>query len=554
MSAFEIDYRSVYERSMAGVFSQTVDGRLLDCNEACAQILGYESRDELMGEGSFTYCNSSDQTMMLSALRDLGTLPNLEICLRRKDGTLAWVYGNVHLRTVEPEGQEVVDGVLLEVTDQRQQAERVEFQLQHDPLTELPNRALFIDRLNVALARARRQKRLVAVLYVDLDHFGLLSATFGGDNADRILKGLSLRLTEALRMEDSVARHGSDEFMFLLTDFGSAENSAIIAQRILDTISRPFVIEDRQVFVNASIGIALFPEDGTEAEALIDNAANAMYRAKEAGRNTYQLYEPSMNARAFERSFLISNLRKAVDMGEFSLHYQPQVNIQNGRIECIEALLRWNHPLYGAVEPGTFLVAAEEARLTLPIGDWVLREASRQIASWSRAGMIGNRISVNLSVGQLRDPALKRNVQRILDETGIEPSSLELELSDATLHDYDRAAVAIRSLKDLGVQIAIDDFGTGCTSFNDFKRIPIDTIKIDSTFTRNAPRDPKDAAIIDAMILMARSLGLRVVAEGVETKEQMAFLRDHRCLDMQGFFFGRPAPAAILEPTLRLQH
>lgn len=551
MSRTGLDYRAVFERNLVGVFRQALDGRVIDCNTAFAKMLGYDAPVDVI-EAGIDYVNQSDFAMISAAIGDVGSLSNLEVSLRRRDGSVMWVSQNVAL--VDDNGSSAIEGVLIDVSEQRRAAERIEYHSQHDPLTGLPNRGLFLDRLGVALARARRQKRTVAVLFIDLDHFDLVNATFGRGIADRILKGVSVRVSETLRLEDSLARFGSDELTLLLSDFGDDENCAVIAQRVLETISRPFSFDSHDVHVNASVGIALYPEDGQDAETLLKNSATAMYRAKDVGRNTYQLYQPVLNARAFERMFLISNLRRAIERNEFVIHYQPEVNIQTGRIECIEALLRWRHPDLGLIEPSEFLLAAEEANLAPQIGEWVLREACRQSKRWAEAGIHDVRVAVNLSGRQFLEPGLLESVERAIGETRIDPALLELEVSETSIRDSNRSLFALSGLRDLGVNLALDDFGTGRSSFTDMKRMPLNAIKIDASFVRNVTTRPDDAAIVEAMITMGRGLDMRVVAEGVETKEQLSFLRERRCTEMQGYFFGRPIPAVELEELLRIQH
>lgn len=548
----KLNYEALFNRNLAGAFRQTLDGRLVDCNEACARILGYGSREELLSYGRFDYLTASDPITIQAALQDLRTLNGLEVALRKKDGSSAWVYLNV--ASVAEGGPEYVDGVILEITEQRLAVERIEHQAQHDALTGLPNRTLFIDRLNVALAQARRHTRPLAVLFVDLDHFELINTTFGRGLADRLLKAVADRLAGLMRAEDTVARFGSDEFTILISDFGANENTALVAQKILDTVSRQEVLEGHDVYVNASIGIAIFPEDGMDAETLIKNADAAMYRAKQLGRNTYRLYAPEANARAFERQSLVVGLRRALEREELLLHYQPEVNVQTGRIEAIEALLRWRHPEMGLVEPAAFLPAAEQGNLINPIGHWVLRQACSQLKLWQQMGIRFIPIAVNLSPRQFAYADLLRLVEGSIREFGIDPGMLELEIAQHTLQDADTAAPRLHALKKLGVRLAIDDYGLGRSSLADLKKMPIDTVKIDQTFIRNVTTQSNDAAIVEAVIRMARGFDIRVVAEGVETKDQMTFLWNRRCTDMQGYFFGKPMPAPALEETLRLQH
>jgi diguanylate cyclase (GGDEF)-like protein/PAS domain S-box-containing protein len=547
-----LNYQSFFERSLAGVFRQTLDGRLVDCNEACANILGYESPEDLLNTASFNYISASDPLAIQAALRDLGSLAGLEVGMRAKNGRPVWVFANLSL--VEEDGQQFADGIMLEITEQRAAAERFEQHAYHDPLTGLPNRTLFVERMNVFLAQARRHKRPLAVMFIDLDHFELINTTFGPGLADRLLKVIGDRLWVSLRTEDTVARFGSDEFVVSISEFGSGDNIAIIAQRLLDAVSRPETIDGHEIYVNSSIGIAVYPEDGTDSDTLIKNGEAAMYRAKQLGRNTYRLYQPEANARAFERQTLVTALKRALEREEFVLHYQPQVNVQTGKIDVVEALLRWRHPEMGLVEPSAFLPAAEEGHLMSAIGQWVMREVCRQLKLWQQLGLRPITMGVNLSPRQFGHGDLLAMVERSIRDYGIDPSLIELEVSQEAVNDPDSAVPRLTALKKIGVRIAIDDFGTGRTALSDLKLLPIDAVKIDKAFIRNVTTQSDDAAIVEAVIRMARGFDIRVVAEGVETKDQMTFLWNRRCTDMQGFFFGKPLPAAALEETLRMQH
>ena len=552
MTYSELGNESLLERRQVGAFRQDFDGRIIDCNDACATILGYGSREELLGVGTFDHFSPSDQPSLSAALQDLETLQNIEVCLRRRNGTLVWVSEN--LGVVEVQGKRLIAGVLLEVTEQRTANERFEYHVTHDPLTRLPNRSLFLDRLLVALAQSQRRERPLAVCQVDLDHFDLINATFGRAMADRILKQVADRLVEALRLEDTVARFGSDEFSLILIDVESEVSIASIAQRLLDTISQPITIETHEVRVNASIGIAVYPADGADPETLIRNADTAMYRAKDVGRNTWQFYSPEVNARAFERQMVVKSLRDAVEKDQFVLHYQPQINVQTGTIECLEALLRWQHPELGTVNPDEFLPAAEQGGLVQKIGEWVMRTACRQARAWTESGLRPVRIAVNLSWRQFQQADLIRKLGRIILEEGMDPNLLELEISERTMQQSDRTMTTLLGLKNLGVKLALDDFGTGRSSLSDLKQMPFDTVKIDPSYIQNITQQMDDAALVQAVVTMARALGVRVVAEGVETRDQLSFLRDRNCLDMQGFFFGKPMPAFGMEDLLRMQH
>ncbi len=552
MSAPDLISGGILERRRVGAFVQSLDGKLIDCNESCAAILGYDSAEELVRLGGFEYFTESDPATIAAAIGDLGTINNVDVCMRRRNGSLLWV--SMNLGVVDAGGRTAVEGVLLETTDQRVATERFEHQVTHDPITGLPNRNLFFDRLLVAMAQAQRREKKIAVAVVDLDHFDLINATFGRGLADRILKAVGNRLLDALRIEDTIARFGSDEFSIILADVEDELVIASIAQRLLESVSKPIRIENHEIRVNASIGLAISPADGSDPETLVKHADAAMYRAKDVGRNTWQFYAPDVNARSFERHMVVRSLADAIAKDQFILHYQPQINVQTGRIDCLEALLRWQHPELGIVEPAAFLPAAEQGGLIPRLGEWVIRTACRQLRAWQESGIRQIRIAVNLSWRQFQQPDLIRRLGAIILEEGIDPATLELEISERTMQNTDRTMTTLLGLKNLGVKLALDDFGTGRSSLSDLKRLPFDTVKIDTSHIKNVTEQVDDAALVQAVVLMARALGVRVVAEGVETKGQLSFLRDRSCLEMQGFFFGQPMPAFGMEDLLRMQH
>jgi diguanylate cyclase (GGDEF)-like protein/PAS domain S-box-containing protein len=552
MTAPELKTPGILERRRVGAFVQSLEGRLVECNESCAAILGYDSAEELVRLGGFEYFTESDPATIVAAIGDLGAVNNVDVCMRRRNGTLIWVSMNLGL--IERDGESMMEGVLFETTDQRVATQRFEHQVTHDPITGLPNRNLFFDRLLVAMAQAQRRERMLAVAVVDLDHFDLINATFGRGLADRILKAVGNRLLDALRIEDTIARFGSDEFSIILSDVEDELVMASIAQRLLEAVSRPIRIENHEIRVNASIGIAISPADGSDPETLVKHADAAMYRAKDVGRNTWQFYAAEVNARSFERQMVVRSLSEAIAKDQFVLHYQPQINVQTGNIDCLEALIRWQHPELGTVEPAEFLPAAEQGGLIPRIGEWVIRTAARQIRAWQLSGIKSIRIAVNLSWRQFQQPDLIKRLGAIILEEGIDPGLLELEISERTMQNTDRTMTTLLGLKNLGVKLALDDFGTGRSSLSDLKRLPFDTVKIDTSHIRNVVEQIDDAALVQAVVLMARALGVRVVAEGVERKDQLSFLRDRSCLEMQGFFFGQPMPAFGMEELLRMQH
>ncbi len=539
---------------MVAAYRQTPDGRLLDCNDACARMLGYSTREELLSTGRLNYFNASDAMTVMAALPDLGVLANVEVALRKKDGATVWVLQNLKYVSVADAEKVWIEAAMFDVTEQRTAKQLLEFQAYHDSLTALPNRSLVLDRLNIAVARSKRRRKPIAVMMVDVDHFELINTTFGHGIADRLLKEFSDRLISCVREEDTVGRFGSDEFMIVLAEMAAETDAAIAAQRILDAISRPFMIEGHSIEVKASIGIGVSPTDGNVTDTLVKNATTAMYQAKERGRNMFRFHVPELNARALERTSLVASLRRAISRNEFELHYHPEVNVQTGRIEVIEALVRWRHPDVGLVAPSEFLPAAEQGNLDGLIGEWIINEACRQVRQWHDEGMKDFRIAVNLSSRQFHDRALQSLIDEAITQAGLRPSVLELEVSEGVLAHSARTHEVLTTIRNMGARVAIDDFGSGGVSFTDLREMQVNTLKIAPTFVQNMIGRPDDAAMVQAMITMAKGLDLRIVAEGVESKEQLSYLMAKRCTEMQGFFFGRPLPAFALAETLRMQH
>ena len=423
---------------------------------------------------------------------------------------------------------------------------------QFDGLTGLPNRHLFQDRLLQAMAQARRSKRPMAVLFIDLDRFKLVNDTLGHAAGDKLLKEAGMRLTQCIRSGDTAGRFGGDEFGAVLLNLGDAGDASIVAQKLIDALARPFDLDGHETYVSASVGITLFPSDGEEAGALIMNADTAMFRAKEQGRNTYQFFTREMNERARERLRTDTALRRAIERGEFLLYYQPRVDLKSGAICGVEALLRWQHPDKGTVLPAEFIPVLEDSGLIVPVGEWVTREVCGQILAWKKAGIAVPPAAINLSARQFQQKDLEPTVRRILQETGVDPSHLEFELTESLLmKEPEAAARTLRRLKESGVKISVDDFGTGYSSLAYLKRFPIDSLKIDHAFIRDVTTNPEDAAITLAIIGLAHSLKLNVVAEGVETEGQVSFLSRHDCDEMQGFYFSKPVTASECENLLR---
>jgi diguanylate cyclase (GGDEF)-like protein/PAS domain S-box-containing protein len=428
---------------------------------------------------------------------------------------------------------------------------RLAYMAEFDTLTGLPNRNLLQDRLNQSVAQARRRQWQGAVLFIDLDRFKLINDTLGHHVGDRLIAEVGRRIRQCLRGGDTVGRVSGDEFGVVLTDLAQADDAALVAQKILDGLSRPFDLGGNEAYVTASIGISVFPADGADAETLLKNADMAMYRAKELTRNAYCFFTAEMNQRSVAKLQLNTDLRRAIERGEFVLHYQPKVDLRDGRIHGVEALLRWNHPQRGMVLPAEFIPALEDSGLILPVGEWVLGEAARQIGAWQRAGFAPVPVAVNLSAKQFRRRDLDALIRAALSDTRVPAGMIELEITESCLMDEPEEAVRVLAgLREAGLKISVDDFGTGYSSLSYLTRLPLTALKIDRGFVRDVATRTESASIVRAVIDMAHNLGFTVIAEGVETEEQVAFLRRHGCDLGQGFLFGEPAAASDLAARL----
>jgi diguanylate cyclase (GGDEF)-like protein/PAS domain S-box-containing protein len=434
--------------------------------------------------------------------------------------------------------------VFRDVSAARAMALQITHTAEHDFLTGLPNRVLLNDRIDRAIALASRHQKRVAVLFLDLDGFKFINDSLGHPIGDGLLQSVAKRLVGCVRGSDTVSRQGGDEFVVLLSEVQHSEDAAISARRMLQAVAEAHSVDHHDLHVTTSIGVSVYPDDGLDAEALIKNADTAMYQAKENGRQSYQFFAQAMNVRAVERQSIEESLRRAVERKEFTLHYQPKINLCTGVISGAEALLRWTHPTRGSIAPAQFIPVAEACGLILPIGAWVLREACKQARAWVDAGLPATTVSVNVSAMEFRNDNFLDGVFAVLRETGVDPRSLELELTESALMTRPESTAAIlRTLRERGVQVAIDDFGTGYSSLSHLRKFPVDALKIDQSFVQQLSATEADTALVAAVIRMAQSLNLRVVAEGVETPEQLAFLRAHQCDEAQGYYFSRPVPA-----------
>jgi diguanylate cyclase (GGDEF)-like protein/PAS domain S-box-containing protein len=442
--------------------------------------------------------------------------------------------------------------VFRDVSAARAMALEVIHSAEHDFLTGLPNRMLVNDRITQAIAWALRHKKQVAVLFLDLDGFKHVNDSLGHQIGDKLLQSITKRLVACVRGSDTVSRQGGDEFVVLLSEVEHPEDVAVMARRMLQAVAKAHSIEQHDLHVTTSIGVSVYPDDGVDAETLIKNADTAMYQAKENGRQSYQFFTPGMNARAVERQSIEESLRRALERHEFALHYQPKINLRTGAITGAEALIRWSHPTRGSVAPEHFIPIAEDCGLILPIGNWVLRQACEQARAWLDAGLPMTTMAVNVSAMELQDKNFLNGLFEILDETRLDPRSLELELTESVLMKRTESTAAILGiLREKGVQVAVDDFGTGYSSLSYLRKFPIDSLKIDQSFVHQIASGGDDVVIVTAVISMAQSLRLRVVAEGVETRKELAFLRTHQCQEAQGYYFSRPVPPKQFAQLLR---
>ncbi len=432
-------------------------------------------------------------------------------------------------------------GIDRDITARKQDEQRLESLAHYDQLTGLPNRALFYDRLNQTLARTRWHQQHVAVMFLDLDRFKVINDTLGHDMGDLVLKEVAARLLSLVRDGDTVARLGGDEFAIILVDIATSDDIPNLAQTILGALETPLEIKGQEFFVTTSIGISCHPGDGDDARLLVTNADIAMYHAKEQGRNNYQFHSSSMDAKAVERLLLETRLRHALEREEFQLHYQPKVDLGTGQLNGMEALVRWQPPGEEMISPMHFIPLLEDTGMIVPVGEWILYTACAQTKAWHEAGFTKLRVSVNLSARQFKQQGLVEMVIRVLEKTGLDPQHLELEITESILMEHkDRTADALSRFNDLEIHITIDDFGTGYSSLGYLKRFPIKTLKIDRSFIQDIPDDADNVALTQAIIAMAQSLKINVVAEGVETNEQLVFLMNLQCNEIQGFYFSRP--------------
>jgi diguanylate cyclase (GGDEF)-like protein/PAS domain S-box-containing protein len=553
MRESEERYRKLFELSPDGmlIFSE---GRIVLVNGMCMKMLGASAPEQLIGRPYLDIFNAEYRERARERIRHMeqgnSPLAAEERKIVRLDGSELDVEAAASPFTHQ--GKPSVQVVMRDITERKKANERLNYLAQYDSLTGLPNRSLFRDRLEHSLAQAKRSGRPAAVLYIDLDRFKTVNDTLGHAIGDKLLQQVAERLAQCVRRGDTVGRFGGDEFGMILLDLAKPGDAAVVAQKINDALARPFDLDGHRTFATASIGITLYPGDATDAAALNMNADAAMYRAKELGRNNYQFFTQEMNERAKQRMHMEASMRRALERGEFLLHYQPKVDLASGAICGIEALLRWVQPEKGLVSPAEFIPVLEDTGLIVPVGEWVTREACRQIASWQQAGLEVPPVAVNLSARQFQQKNLVGMMRDILGESGVGAALLQFEITESLLmNDPEGAVRTLLGLKELGVMLSVDDFGTGYSSLAYLKRFPLDALKIDRAFIKDIVTDADDAAITLAIINLAHNLKLKVIAEGVETEAQLNLLALHACDEMQGYYFSRPVPAAELEAMLR---
>ncbi|TAN52141.1 MAG: EAL domain-containing protein [Rhodospirillales bacterium] len=549
---------SVYETTHDGVVVTDAEGTILSVNAAFSEITGYEAAEAIGQTPRLLKSDHHDQAFyseMWQTLQADGRWQG-ELWNRKKSGELFVEWQTIS--AVRDESGKTIRyvAVFSDVTEARKKDERIKHQAYHDALTGLPNRLLLQDRLAHALDLARRDVMRVAVMFLDLDRFKIINDSLGHDVGDLLLQGVSERLQLCVRKSDTVSRLGGDEFVIILTDFGSTAELAHLADRIVSFITEPFELAGQTLHAGTSIGLAVFPQDGIDANDLLKNADTAMYQAKAAGRSTYRFFDASMNSRAAERLSLEAGLRQALERNEFDVFYQPKVMLSNQQGLCnAEALIRWNHPEMGQVMPSDFIPLAEETGLILPIGSWVLETACRQVKQWQDQNLPIGQVSVNLSCRQFQDLKLVERVTDILERTGLDPTSLELEITEtAVMANAAQAAQILKGLKALGISLSVDDFGTGYSSLSYLKRLPIDVLKIDRGFISDLGSNSEDKAIVDAIVQLGHSLNLTTVAEGVESELEADLLRRLGCDMAQGYLFSKPLSHDKLAQWLRMSH
>ena len=538
--------RRFVETNLIGVLFTDLAGNIITADDSFLSIAGY-TREALPASlrelTSFEHHRLDEEA--LEKLMAFGACAPFEKDLVRADGSILPVLFAAALQEDE------IACFVVDLSQHKQAQAKLNHLAYHDALTDLPNQVLFKDRLKQAIAYSRRTDQMHAVLLLNLDRFKTINDSLGYTAGDRLLQSVAQRLTSCVRESDTVARFGSDEFAVLLTQISRAQDAANAARAIKEVLDQAFIFDEQEVFISTSIGISLYPHDDRDTAGLLKAAGVALDRAKVEGGNSYQFYTAGGTTRALKQLVLESNLRGALERSEFVVQYQPQVTIPDFHLVGMEALVRWKHPSLGLLYPSEFVTLAEESGLIIPLGDWVMRAACLQNKAWQDAGLAPMRLSVNFSARQFQQPAFISTVAEILKETNLDPRWLELELTESSImKEPEQAIEKLHELKLMGIRVAIDDFGTGYSSLNYLKRFPIDTLKIDKTFVSDVCKDPHDTAIVRAIITLGHALDLTVIAEGVETQEQLQYLTSLGCDVVQGFLFSKSLPAPVFEELL----
>ena len=543
-----------FDNLAEGILVTDARNNIVSVNRAFTQITGYEKEEVLGRNPRVLHAQQHDlgfYAAMWRAIQAHGVWHG-ELWNRRKSGEIFPAWQTISI--VRGEDGEALNyvSILADISSIKHSQERLDFMAYHDPLTELPNRLLLGDRIEHAMQRAQREEMQIALLFLDMDRFKNINDTLGHPVGDELLKQMAQRLRDLVRQDDTVARLGGDEFVILMESIDDPQDCAVLARKVIESIRVPFIVGEHTLHLTVSIGISIFPDDGADSATLIRNADAAMYRAKEIGRNDYHFYTAALTSRAFERLTMETALRRALEQGELVVYYQPKVDLKSGVIRGAEALIRWRHPEMGMVPPDRFIPVAEESGLIEPIGEWVLLSACRQMAAWLKAGYPLDHLAVNVSGRQFQRQGIVAALERVLADTGLDGRHVELEITESVIMEVgDDAANALAALRERGATIAIDDFGTGYSSLAYLKHLPVTKLKIDHSFVRDIPADANDVAITRAIVAMGQSLQLEVVAEGIETIEQMEFLRQLGCDEGQGYAFSRPVPAEDMERLLQ---
>lgn len=543
----ERNYQDIFENAVEGMFRLAENGSYIKANPALARMLKYSSPESFIFDmkegGNFFYVDQHRHADYLRHMQEYGTVTHFESQVYCKNGKVIWISENVR-PTYHSDGTfKFFEGSVEDITIRKYYEAQLAFHTSHDELTGLPNRYSLFDQLRRTIATAGQKDQMVTVAIIDLDQFKLINDSLGHNMGDHLLRVVAVRLKSALRDGDMVARYGGDEFV-LVIDQSDESLISFIMPRLLRTIAAPIFIGERELNITCSIGFSLYPIDGGDVESLLKNADAAMHRAKEQGRNNFQFYTKEINQKISSRLSLESCLRKALSQEQFFIEYQPQIDLRTGKIVGVEALIRWRNESGQVIAPMDFIPLAEENGLIVPIGEWVLRTACLQNKMWQESGLPPISVSVNLSARQFRQKNLVELIAHILYETGLDPQYLDLELTESVvMQSVESAAITMSEFKSLGVRLSIDDFGTGYSSLSYLKNFPIDVLKIDKTFVRDIMSDPKGAAIAPSIITLGHSLNLKVIAEGVETKEQLDFLVQHSCDEIQGYYFSKPVSA-----------